>query len=105
MGRPSEREVVTDRAIKAWYRPPIAWTGPLWEGRMAIHIRRREFIVTLGGVAAWPLAARSQQPVMPVVPVGNSHSYILVVQPAQNWHGQRATDSLDGAGDRCILVQ
>src|SRR5262249_46200147 len=34
---------------------------PQPEGHMAMRIRRREFIVTLGSAAAWPFAAQAQQ--------------------------------------------
>src|SRR5262245_41745458 len=70
---------------------------PQPEGHMASHIGRRKFLATLGGAAAWPLAARAQQTAMPVVgflnALGRNDRPNL---PAAFRRGLGETDFVDG---------
>jgi putative tryptophan/tyrosine transport system substrate-binding protein len=64
---------------------------------MASHIERRKFLATLGGAAAWPLAARAQQEAVPVVGVLSAEWPNLLSDRLRAFHdGLQETGYVEG---------
>jgi putative ABC transport system substrate-binding protein len=70
---------------------------------MAIHIQRRKFLGTVGSAIAWPLGARAQQAVMPVIGFLGLASPIAATPQIAGWRqGLSETGYVEG---RNVVVE
>ena len=66
---------------------------------MASYIRRRKFLGTLGGAAAWPFAARAQQSLSKMPRIG-------IIDPGAMWnHFRQALRDLGYVEGRNIAIE
>ena len=81
--------------VVMWDNRATMHRGRPWPAQEARHMVR----TTISATSVQHSLTRAR-----VVPVGNSRSDVLMVQPTQDRDGQRLTNGLDGAGDRRVLL-